>query len=454
MFLAVFTVNASAASRYIRAGATGAADGTSWADAWTTFGAVTWTGSDVYYLAGGTYTENLNLSAANGSNLITIKKANAADNSGDAGWNSSYATTVAEIFGAITFGSDYWFIDGVTRTGFTNGHGIRIERTATTSGAVVESSNFGFIHLKNLEIEGVFSTETAIIDGWRFNAVPTDKKGMLGQGLWIHNVSRNGITTGGVEGTSFSDYGFLFEDTAITEIGGVQDETQHGQGAQLGFASETGFFTFNRCLFRNIIGSAFIAMLGGASDHHDGRIWNCIFYITDLETYPVISPGAIWSHSTPLVENIDMANCTFWGIGSATVTGARARVVLENATGCTLRNCLFESNYFPADHDGVTESNNGYYNNTGAGVPSGTPDQVNGGASTLSNPAAGVFTLIEGGYAIGGAANLTSDFITDFAGVTRPAVGDWDIGAYAFVEEGEGEPANTTGRIMPLIFGP
>lgn len=450
--LVLFVVNAEAANRYLRPGlGTGSNNGTSWADAYQTWAAAESGAArgDTVFFAGGSVTENVTFNtAASGSTYITFKKANAADNSGDAGWQASFATTVAELLGEISFGSDYWIIDGVTRTDFDSGHGMRIERTSVSSGTVADCSDYNFVQLKNIEIEGVFSTATAVIDGVKFNHTAGTRKGILLQGLWIHNVSRNGITTGGVAGTSFSDYGFLVQDTMISETGGVQDEAQHGQGAQLGFASETGYFIFNRCVFRNSIGSAFIAMLGGASDHHDGRIWNCLFYITDLVAYSVISPGAIWSHSTPLVENIDIANCTFYGIGSLSATGARGRVVLENATGCTLRNCLFENNYFPADHDGVTESYNGYYGNTGGSVPSGTPNQVNGGATTFVNAASEDFSLVEGGYAVGAGQNLSASFTDDILNATRTV--PFDLGAYKF---GDSPPATRTLTIGTFSTG-
>src|SRR5689334_3118293 len=123
------------AVHYIRVGATGLNDGSSWANAWTSFSSVAWARGDTYYLAGGTY----NLTAfiyiresPSGTSRITIKKANAADNSGDAGWNPTYATNVAYIngpadnlFEVIDLERGYVTIDGVTGSG-TSGHGIVI----------------------------------------------------------------------------------------------------------------------------------------------------------------------------------------------------------------------------------------------------------------------------------------------------------------------------------------
>ena len=54
--LSLSIVSAEAASHYIRAGATGANDGSSWADAWTTFpNGATYIRGDEYYVATGTY---------------------------------------------------------------------------------------------------------------------------------------------------------------------------------------------------------------------------------------------------------------------------------------------------------------------------------------------------------------------------------------------------------------
>ena len=88
LFLLLFSANAFAANHYIRAGATGANNGSSWANAWSTFSTVTWTRGDTYYVAGGTYNGNISITTGlSGLNWIIIKKANAADNGSNPEWD-------------------------------------------------------------------------------------------------------------------------------------------------------------------------------------------------------------------------------------------------------------------------------------------------------------------------------------------------------------------------------
>ncbi len=65
---------------YIRQGAEGAQDGSSWNNAWPSFAAVKYARGDTYYVAGGTYNEAVAINCAvSGSEWITIKKATTWD---------------------------------------------------------------------------------------------------------------------------------------------------------------------------------------------------------------------------------------------------------------------------------------------------------------------------------------------------------------------------------------
>ena len=126
-----------AANKYIRAGATGSKNGSDWTNAYPSFASVVWTRGNTYYVAGGTYSEFVDIyKTESGTTPIIIKKANTTDNSGDAGWNASYASNQVVINGAIAIESSYVEIDGVTGSG-TSGHGIKVYNSSTDTNALI-----------------------------------------------------------------------------------------------------------------------------------------------------------------------------------------------------------------------------------------------------------------------------------------------------------------------------
>lgn len=428
----VLAVSASATNHYIRAGASGSNNGSSWADAWTSFGAVTWTRGDTYYVAGGTYNESnfvyIHPSAA-GTSVVLIKKANAADNSGDAGWNSSYATDVAtingpavNIFPVLDFANGYIQIDGVTGSG-TSGHGIVIYNPSSTDVVLLEAGD-GYA-VSHCEIRGAGYSSAEGYSGLQW----TNGKGTYIGYNWIHNVSINGVVFSTVAGTSYSDYGLTFENNVVSETGGCTDPDLHGQGMQLGFNSEMAFLLIRNNSFRNNVGSAMIAFLGGGSaNHHDIRIYNNLFYLTDPATYAILSPGVIWGHVDSAKTNVSILNNTFYNLTGATVSGT---ITFEHPspTSTLLENNAWEGCRFNSTHVGITtQSNNGYYSNTGS-VPSGTTNQVNGSSSTFTDASVSNFTLVDDGYAVGSGLDLSAVFTTDITGETRSV--PWSLTAYA-----------------------
>jgi hypothetical protein len=132
------------ASHYIRTGASGANDGSSWANAWSTLAAATWTRGDEYYVAAGTYTnDGATFGTVNsGTTLIKICKATVSTvgscstaHGSDTGWSDSYGSGQVAIIipaaNAAAFwfqaGKDYWVFDGVTGSGSdTSSYGIYI----------------------------------------------------------------------------------------------------------------------------------------------------------------------------------------------------------------------------------------------------------------------------------------------------------------------------------------
>lgn len=99
-----------AANVYIRAGATGANNGSDWNNAYTSLPATLIRGN-TYYLADGSYGSYNFDDSQSGSNYIYIKKAIVSDHGTDLGWQDSYGDGDA-TFSSWTFDTGYYDIDG------------------------------------------------------------------------------------------------------------------------------------------------------------------------------------------------------------------------------------------------------------------------------------------------------------------------------------------------------
>lgn len=102
-----------AATYYVKPVASGAANGTSWTDA---FGAAfTPARNNVYYIADGNYGARTWATVNSGTSTITIRKATVADHGTSAGWSDSLGDGEA-VWGAWIVPTDYWVFDGQWRT--------------------------------------------------------------------------------------------------------------------------------------------------------------------------------------------------------------------------------------------------------------------------------------------------------------------------------------------------
>ncbi len=113
---------------YVRAGATGANNGSDWTNAYASMPSSMKRGA-VYYIASGSYGSYNFAAPASGTSLITVRKATAADHGTDAGWNSGYGDGQA-TFASWTISTGYWWIDGQTGGGpgsWETGFGFKIK---------------------------------------------------------------------------------------------------------------------------------------------------------------------------------------------------------------------------------------------------------------------------------------------------------------------------------------
>lgn len=124
---------AEAVDRYVRAGATGANNGTDWSNAYSSL-PTTLVRGDTYYVASGSYGGYTFDDPASGTTIITIKKATVADHGTATGWLDTYGQGQAIFNGPLNFDSSNWIFDGngthTIPSKNTNDYGFKIS-TAT-----------------------------------------------------------------------------------------------------------------------------------------------------------------------------------------------------------------------------------------------------------------------------------------------------------------------------------
>ena len=448
----LLSLTCHAASHYIRVSATGTNDGSSWANAFNSIPTRLIRG-DIYYIAGGVYPGNLSLtSPESGTTRVTLKKANPADNATDIGWDGSYASTQAVIQGNVDISNSYMTLDGVTGSGEA-GYGIKIVQTAGSAGSAIvnQASGTSSMQVLHLEIQGPGMGYAVGVSGYKNNNTQGTVKDNRYAYLYVHDVTQNGFVFVNAAGTSYSDYGLLFENNVLKNSGDNL-AGQHGQGIQCGSGaapSSHSYWIVRNNDFHNVIGTAMIACLGYSTNDHF-QIYNNLFRNDNLSynsgwiayntQYPATSPGAIYFSSTSQsADHILVANNDFYQLSRSTV------YIDGTATNNTVTNNLWINGNFNIVTQGAIGSYNDYYGcftiiSYGIyGVPYGETGQQ----AESGNPVDVNFRLLPGTKAIGGGQNLSSEFTTDAAGAVRPASGAWDIGAYQYSGTSAGVSAPT-----------
>ena len=140
---------------YVRSGATGANNGSDWNNAYSSLPS-TLTRGATYYLAAGSYGNYNCTTPVSGSSYITLRKATATDHGTSTGWQSSYGAGQA-AFGALSFSTSYWIIDGQVRNSdWKTGYGIKFSAAGGGSVCTFTGANglIQFVTLRYCELAG------------------------------------------------------------------------------------------------------------------------------------------------------------------------------------------------------------------------------------------------------------------------------------------------------------
>jgi hypothetical protein len=421
LLFAMFAMSASAqTTRYLDASASGANNGTSWADAWQTATAAESGAArnTLIYVADGSYTASLTCNTAlNGTQTIEFRKATSGDHGSDTGWSAGMGDGQA-TFGSVNLVTGYWIFNGVTRTETTRmeapaGYGFKVDNFNADS---LSGDDASFSQIKYCDVGGTWSTETsptcANTDGYAIRFVYNQNNITFTRCIFHNRGSGN---------------------SALAMMHGSDD------------------ITFDHCDFYQGWGKATVATPNTGQDNHTVkycRFWNSsrsegagcggsgVGITTELGTYSFA--GTTTGHL--------VYGCIFYG----TASGGRNAVIQygESSPGPTASNCkIFNNTFagFPEDPvvahiylysgSGNEARNNLFYDVAGSMeiTANTTSNNIDESSDPFVNYAALDFRLAvptTAGFDTGSPYNV------DPAAETRGADGTWDVGAYEYVAAG------------------
>lgn len=426
---------------------------------------------DTYYLAGGTYgDEIIGTEGYSGSDYAYVKKATTDVHGVTTAWDNAYATGAATFTYMQIYGP-YIEVDGVTGSG-TTGYGIKVERPYSallTDGDVVSlyimmrHSPYGpsNVTIKHVEVS-MTSGECTDMDnangaGWTPNtyalsASRGSSTNMKIQNCYIHGGSSNlkiyGWSYSEISGNYFGvncsrawSHGQQFvANGATSHIKVFNNEFHDSQTYVLGqhqaftpatIAGGNIYWDF----YNNLIIGGSGGVLMAESGEYDGILSSQFHHNTFIDcTCPgenCIDSGALTDVDT---YKSYAYNNLFYNVTAATV-GQYCGTVLIRTPGC------------------VVHDNNSFLKSTGyaatlAEEASGKSDD-NATSAIFTNYATGVYSINAADEAaiasiIGQGKTLASPFDIDYLGVSRTA--PFDIGAYDV-----GGEADTTDPILDEV---
>ena len=411
-------------SYYVRAGATGANNGSDWTNAYPSLPTSLIRGA-TYYVAGGSYGQRTFGDPVSGTTQITIRKATVSDHGTNVGWQDSYGNAQAQ-FGNLTFRTGYYTFDGVTGGGpgsWETGLGFKVQGTTHTIDFPAVVSN---IAIRHTDIQGggrSASTETDLI------YLVNKYSNISISYCFLHDVSRTMILTWPANGS-----GFLIEYSKFARNGNAE----HREAWSAGTDSNV-IVRYN--LFEDIMGTGFIAIVNSTGTASNWEIYGNVFYWTGKYTDGVINSGAIVTRYDPSCPGsgicVSTANWKVYNNVIANVNTGGSSGPKDVAIGQYAGNC--------ANGNSIAVVNNIWYSNgtssTGTKLCTTSATNTTSGGNPFNDSApwsTGNWALASGSAAMNSGTALDAAYATDMLGNRRGADGLWDRGSLEYVSGGGG----------------
>jgi hypothetical protein len=402
---------------YVRAGADGGGDGSSWSGAWQALPEELERGH-VYYLAAGEYPGYRFDDAAEAELVITVVRATEADHGDGAGWEEGFAGRA--VFGPIVLDEPFYRIDGRGR-----GLSVRGEFEGT---AVVVSA--GDQTLRSLDIDGAFVGDGQHQDG-ACTALEISASNVSVLDCEIHDAADDGAVMSNLSGLRFEGNVVHALHACGTDGGCGPCFNGHSDGLEM-FNVKQSLVRGNLVYDVRSTAALFFGNWGAPAEYNDDiTIENNIFYGPDVGL-------VVYLH---YASNIRFLHNVVWGLRGGDYGGLS---IGPDVTDLDMyNNIILSVNY---SHTGGTydpDEHRGDHNLFGADIgqwQTGDGDLIAPDAGfagipgldgdPVADPTADAFALESGSQALNaGVASVDGIALpaTDFHG--NPRQGDPDLGA-------------------------
>ena len=418
------SIQADAANRYVRPGATGSNSGTDWTNAYTSLPSSLVRG-DTYYLADGSYGSRTFADANSGSTVITIKKATESDHGTSTGWSSTYGDGQA-IFTRWQVNTDYYVFDGQRRnsdwnTGGISEYGIRVAGTQPLRLDNGSGTGGDFLTFRFIDFEGG-GRDTGSGDDVVYGL--TGNSNLTFQYSALHDSDRTIFLMRGNWKNLIVDSCYMARNTSTPAI--------HGE--LLSMTDSTNVVWSNNVM-EDIEGTGFIVGINGGVAANWKIYGNTAHHTQSYRT----DTGRKAGHNFGVAGLVFIANDSsnnntgnnfqVYNNTMINIVGSYSGVVIQKGTGNEVRNNIWYGSVRTNNSFSGTISHNWYYNTQQDGDSTSTKTVCTSSCDIFVGLAARDFRLklaTPAGY------TLASPFDIDPAGVVRGADGVWDRGAYEF----------------------
>jgi chitodextrinase len=410
----------STAFKCVRQGATGSANGNDWTNAYVALPSALTRGT-TYYVADGTYSGYTFDDAASGTQVITIKKATAADHGTETGWSAGYGDGQA-VFGGCSFLTDYYVIDGQARDatwwlGSVSGYGIRFQgnggkvlRLDNTSGSGGDN-----LTLRYCDLVGA-GRDTGHGDDVVYSLA--NNHNVTFQYCALRDSDRTIFITAGGMTDWLVDHCYIARNCSTPAV--------HSEMIS-SWGSATGI-TFSHNIIEDIEGTAIWAFINDGNASNWKIYGNVIFHSASFNREGIT--GSIFCANDASNNNF-LSNLKYFNNTHHNLKGLWSGVVIQGTTSNNeVRNNLWYSCCRTNSTASSAHSHNLYYNTVQDGDSTPTKVVLSAGESDIFVSASGKNFRLKVATAAG--QSLASPYNVDLDGTTRGGDGTWDRGAYEF----------------------